>query len=445
MTKLALSISHSWSSRTSRALVLISVTILSPQLALAQFVQQGPKLVGTGLVARVQQELVSVGLGNSVALSADGNTAIVGGPGDDSNAGAAWVFTRSGNVWRQQGKKLVGAGAKGRATQAYSVALSADGNTAIVGGPYDNPGYYFVFNVDTPGIGAAWVFTRNGNVWKQQDKKLVGTGAVGEQVHQGYSVALSADGNTAIVGGSSDNFDIGAAWVFTRSGNVWSQQGGKLVGTGAVVGRAGFRRVLQGASVALSADGNTAIVGGPGDETMNGAAWAFARKGSVWSQQGSKLVGSTDIRFGSQGGAVALSADGNTAIVGGRTEGVLVFTRNGDVWTQQGGKLVGTGADAGGFKGAGQGTSVALSADGNTVVFGGDRDDSRIGAAWVFTRSGNLWSQQGNKLVGKGAAGASAQGRSVALSADGNTAIVGGPEDSKTGAAWVFVRPKNAN
>jgi hypothetical protein len=150
-------------------------------------------------------------------------------------------------------------------------------------------------------------------------------------------------------------------------------------------------------------------------------------------------------RFGMQGGAVALSADGNTAIVGGRTEGVWIFTRNGDVWTQQGGKLVGAGEAAGGFKGVGQGTSVALSADGNTVIFGGDRDDSRIGAAWIFTRSGNLWSQKGNKLVGKGAASAPSQGYSVAMSPDGSTAIVGGPDDSETGAAWIFVQPKKAN
>jgi hypothetical protein len=69
------------------ALVLISATLLFSQLALAQFTQQGPKLVGTLAVGTAQQ-------GYSVALSADGNTAIVGGPGDNSNAGAAWVFVQ---------------------------------------------------------------------------------------------------------------------------------------------------------------------------------------------------------------------------------------------------------------------------------------------------------------------------------------------------------------
>ena len=169
------------------ASVLISAALLfSSQLALAQFTQQGPKLVGTGAVGTAEQ-------GFSVALSADGNTAIVGGHVDNSATGAAWVYTRSGGVWTQQGSKLVGTGAVGAAEQGISVALSADGNTAIVGGPDDNSN-----------AGAAWVYTRSGGVWTQQGSKLVGTGAVGS-ARQGSSVALSADGNTAIVGGPGDN------------------------------------------------------------------------------------------------------------------------------------------------------------------------------------------------------------------------------------------------
>ena len=69
----------------------------------------------------------------------------------------------------------------------------------------------------------------------------------------------------------------------------------------------------------------------------------------------------------------------------------------------------------------------------------GGTGDNPAGAVWVFTRSGGVWTQQGNKLVGAGAVGAAAQGQSVALSADGNTAIVGGPGDnSQIGAAWVY-------
>src|SRR5204863_4270271 len=75
---------------------------------------QGPKLVGTGAVGNAVQ-------GDSVALSSDGNTAIVGGSSDNSNAGAAWVFTRSAGIWTQQGAKLVGTGAVGNARQGQSV------------------------------------------------------------------------------------------------------------------------------------------------------------------------------------------------------------------------------------------------------------------------------------------------------------------------------------
>ncbi len=213
----------------------------------------------------------------------------------------------------------------------------------------------------------------------QQGSKLVGTGVVGNG-YQGFSVSLSADGSTAIVGGYADNSAAGAAWVYTRSGGVWSQQGSKLVGTGAV------DPAYQGTSASLSADGNTAIVGGWGDNSYAGAAWVYTRSGGVWSQQGSKLVGT---------GAVDPAY---------------------------------------------QGVSVSLSADGNTAIVGGYYDNSYAGAAWVYTRSGGVWSQQGSKLVGTGAVGTAFQGVSVSLSADGYTAIVGGYGDNSfAGAAWVWI------
>jgi hypothetical protein len=380
--------------------------------------QPGPsKLVGTEVVGPAEQ-------GWSVALSADGNTAIVGGLVDNKLIGAAWVYTRSGDVWTQQGSKLVGTGTVGQAGQGVSVALSDDGNTALVGGPYDNRS-----------TGAVWVYTRSGGVWTQQGSKLVGTGAV-DIARQGASVALSADGNTALVGGPEDNSYAGAAWVYTRSGGVWTQQGSKLVGTGAI-GNAG-----QGSSVALSDDGNTAIVGGVADNLNTGAAWVYTRSGIVWTQQGSKLVGTGAVGNAGQGHSVALSADGKTAVVGGAGDNsyagaAWVFTRSGTVWTQQGSKLVGTGA----IGSASQGHSVASSADGNTAIVGGPHDNSHTGAAWVYTRSGGVWTQQGSKLVGTGAVGNARQGASVALSADGSTAIVGGLSDNRlTGAGWVHTR-----
>jgi hypothetical protein len=387
-----------------------------------QFTGQNGKLLGTDVAG-------NAGQGSSVALSADGNTALVGGPNDNNRAGAAWVYTRSGGVWTQQGGKLVGADVTGAATQGTSVALSADGNTAIVGGPDDDGT-----------IGAAWVYTRSGGVWTQQGSKLVGSGAVGN-AYQGLSVAISADGNTALVGGPDDNKRAGAAWVYTRSGGVWMQQGDKLVGTGAVIA------AYQGSSVALSGDGNTAIVGGPGDlgagdDLDAGAAWVYTRAGGGWTQQGSKLVGTGAIGSAYQGTSLALSGDGNTAIVCGPYDNgqgssavgaAWAYTRAGGVWSQQGDKLVG----AGEIGIANQGTSVALSADGNMAIVGGLHDlgpyPTWVGAAWVYTRSGGVWGQEGGQLAGGG--------DSVAISAEGDTVIIGGSEDNNgAGAAWVFVR-----
>ncbi len=109
--------------------------------------------------------------------------------------------------------------------------------------------------------------------------KLTGGGEAGGGGF-GVSVALSSDGRTALVGGPWDNGSVGAAWVFTRSGSTWAQQGGKLTGGSEVVGG------LFGVGVALAGNGNTALVGGPRDNSWVGAAWLFTRTGSTWAQQG---------------------------------------------------------------------------------------------------------------------------------------------------------------
>lgn len=140
----------------------------------------------------------------SVCISADGNTVAIGSSYDNLEQGAIWVFTRSGGVWSQQGNKLVGTGNVVAAWQGWSVAISADGNILIEGGLRDDSS------------GAAWIFTRNGNVWTQKGNKIKGTNSsVGSGF--GSSLALSSDANTVIIGGSGDNNGLGAAWVFINS------------------------------------------------------------------------------------------------------------------------------------------------------------------------------------------------------------------------------------
>ena len=305
--------------------VALATLPFSSQEVLGQWSQQGRKLVGSGAAGLARQ-------GISVALSSNGNTAIVGGPQDNDGVGAAWVFTRSATgVWSQQGPKLVGTGITGLAQFGTSVALSSNGSTAIVGAPSDNRA-----------AGAAFIFTRSATgVWTQQGPKLVGTGAT-DFAGQGTSVALSSDdGSTAIVGGPGDNDGVGAAWVYTRAASgVWTQNGPKLVGTGAA---GPFRR--QGTSVSLSNLGNTAIVGGPAADDQAGAAWVFTPGAAGWTQQGPKLVGTGAAGRANQGSSVSLSSDGNIAIVGGPGDnggaGVTwAFKRNISIWNQQPGKLV---------------------------------------------------------------------------------------------------------
>ena len=121
----------------------------------------------------------------------------------------------------------------------------------------------------------------------------------------------------------------------------------------------------------------------------------------------------------------------------------VVALKAGAQYAQQAGPLYGTGASGSPM----QGNAVAVSADGNTMVVGGDVDNSYRGAVWIFTRAGTVWSQQGSKLTGSDESGNGLLGFSVAISADGNTVIAGAPSDStppfaagSIGAAFVFVR-----
>ena len=402
---------HSWVTLQGRRLLVhVDAHGARYPLSIDPLIQQGSKLTG-------KEETGKGYFGYSVALSADGNTALIGGPLDNSSVGAAWVFTRSEGKWTQQGGKLTGEEATGLRYFGNSVALSSNGNTAVIGGPYYNSQ-----------VGAVWVFTRSEGKWTQQ-AKLTGKEETGEG-HFGNSVALSSDGNTALVGGLRDNTAAGAVWVFTRSEGKWTQQGGKLTGK-EETGEGWF-----GYSVALASNGgNTALIGGEADNSHTGAAWVFTRSEGKWTQQGGKLTGGS----GNFGNSVALSSEGSTALVGGLSyNGAVgaawVFTRSEGKWTQQA-KLAGEGET-----GEGEfGTSVALSAEGNTALIGGESDNKYAGAVWVFTRSEGKWTQQGAKLTGKEETGEGAFGSAAALSAEGHTALIGGPSDNEIhGAAWVF-------
>ena len=390
----------------------------------AQYAQGGPKLVGNDSVGAANQGFV--------AVSGDGNTALVGGYADNGNVGATWVYVRNGNSWSQQGVKLVGSDYVGISYQGAPVAISADGNTALIGGSGDNNN-----------AGAAWIFVRSGNVWSQLGSKITPIDGV-SRPQFGNAVALSADGNTALIGGRHDSGGTGAVWVFVRNGSTWSLQGSKLTGSDAVI-KSNYSPQF-GIAVALAGDGNTALFNSPSDNNGLGATWVFVRNAGVWTQQGSKIV----VSFSSgafQGNALALSGDGNTALIAGSqslgTGAVAIYVRNGTTWSQQGSPLVGSGYNVAPNSSPYEGSSVAISADGNTALFGGEDDQGTVGAAWIFTRSpAGVWLQRGSKLTASDELGNGFFGNSVALSTNGLTAFIGGAGDNgSVGAAWYFYAP----
>ena len=382
-------------------------------VAPALFKQAG-KLVGQGAVGFPR-------CGNSVAISADGNTLLVGGPGDNQNLGAAWVYARTASGWSKQGVKLTpptgGGGSFG-----YAVALSADGNTALIGTPGDGD------------AGSAWVFTRIKGVWYHQFKLTDSSGEPGECF--GSSVALSAAGDTALVGcpeWSLGGVALGEALVFSRFFEEWTQQ--ELF--------TGMTRNF-GMAVALSADGNTALVGGPTGYGGSALVEVRAADGS-WSTQALRLTPSDEVGEGAFGWSVALSADGNTALIGAPDDNdnagaAWTFTRLGVNWSQRGYKVVASNeTEVGCF-----GSAVALSSAASAAVIGGYVDDYHAGAAWAFSDSSGVWTPNGVKLSPGNEIGGGEFGTSVSISGNGRTALIGAPFDNGavpdcSGAAWLYV------
>lgn len=362
------------------------------------FVQVGSKLAG---------KVPGGEFGLTVALSGDARTALVGDPSGDSDSnGAAVVLVRAGAGWRRQAR-LVGTA---HAWFGSQVALSSNGDTALISEP--------------TGLGHVWVYTRSGSKWSRQ-AKLTGKG---EQVDSefGNAVALSEDGNTAIVGDELDHHDTGATWIFTRTGSTWKQ-------SARFNGRA--KEDYYGQAAAISADGKTALVGSPGAHDFAGTATLYLRSGATW-KQGPVLTRRHGPPGGGFGSAVALSGDGRTAVIVGldlaRPSTATVFTRSGSSWTQT--RLPNRTSDTANFGG-----SLALSGTGKTVLIAADNAGNGRGSIDVYTRSAAGWSLATTPLVAHGETGKGRFGESVSLSTDDRTALIGAGDDAdKTGAAWIF-------
>ncbi len=359
--------------------------------------------------------------GQAVAVSADGATAIVGAPriqANFTNRGAAYVFTRVGATWTQQQILMPSASEPGDCF-GFAVAVSADGATIVIGAP----AITLFDNEPNPATNAAYVFARDGATWTQRQTLIAGDTAHGD--FYGIAVAISGDGATTAVGATATKGDTGAAYIFARGSGGWTQQRELSADDGAP-------KDNLGSALALSGTGDTAVIGAGAKNAGTGAAYVFARGGDGWTQQRELRAGDGAPKdlFGT---SVAVSTTGTTAVIGAPQHALgeyapgaaYVFARDDDDWSQQAQLVPADTMTAKDFAYA-----VTLSGTGNTAVIG-----EYGGAADVFTRTGASWSQQQRWADG---GSATFFGSAVALSADGSTVLIGAPTEGDRGAVSVY-------
>jgi len=248
-------------------------------------------------------------------VALNGNTAIIGANWDNDNgnkSGSAFVFTRTGTTWTQQAKLLA---SDGQAGDRFGGSIAVSGDIALIGAYYDDDN-----GVDS---GSAYIFTRTGTTWTQQQKILSSDGAAGDT----FGGIVSISGDSALIGAGGDDSYTGAAYVFTRTGTTWTQQAKLLASDGAANDLFGIW--------SLSLDGDTALIGAYYDDdngANSGSTYVFTRTGTTWTEQ-QKLLASDGAATDNFGGCVALSGD--TALIGawqdddmGSNSGsVYVFTK----------------------------------------------------------------------------------------------------------------------
>lgn len=306
------------------------------------------------------------------------------------------------------------------AVDGFGESLSISGERAVIGAPYSGR--------NGEESGAAYIFTRSGGVWTQQSELLPDDGSEGD--HFGFSVSIGGD--LVIIGAPNKQMngdDSGAAYVFEWNGSEWAFQerltqldGGRSFG-------------LQ-----VAVDGETAMVSS--DLALLGSAYVFTRSGGVWYQQARLQASDVDLldRFGD-----SVAIEGDTAVVGAILEGdgsfnpgaAYVFTRSGGMWTEQAKLRASDPANNDLF-----GNSVAISGD--TVIVGANGDDENglnAGAVYVFARVGDSWTEQAKLMTSDGEDG---DRLGVHASIEGNTVICGVYFDDEkgedSGSAYVFTR-----
>ena len=302
-----------------------------------------------------------------VSVYIDGEYAIIGATGDDSNgldSGSAYIFKREGTIWTEQTKLLP---SDGEEDYIFGGCVSLYGDFAIIGSTGDKENGEY--------SGSAYIFKREGTIWTEQTKLLPSDGEQFESF--GRSVAI--DGDYTIIGAPGDNdngYVAGSAYIFKRNGNLWSEQSKLLASDGE-------KYDYFGRSVSI--DGQYVIIGAWGDESRSGSAYIFKREGEIWTQL--EKMSPSDIDSGDYFG-FSVSINGDYAIVGAEGDNAkaygagsaYIFKRNGVTWSKHAKLLAPDGEEKNWL-----GCSVSLNED-NVIIgaLGADGNKPKSGSAYLF-------------------------------------------------------------
>jgi hypothetical protein len=317
----------------------------------------------------------AAGDGFGYAVAIDGDVAIVGAPGDDreaDNQGAAYVFEVVDGFWTEVQKLVASDAAQ---DDSFGGAVAVQGDLVLVGAAGLDDGI--------PNQGGVYVFQRANGTWTEVET-LLATGAAQDDFFGG-TVAL--DGDYALIGAPgpvAGTPDGGAAYVFRRGEDGWTQMA-RLVGSdAAATDRFGFE---------LALGGDVAVVGVAAHNLAGdaeGAAYLFERSGDAWVQT-AKLTANDPESFDGFGQSVAVDGDAVVVGVPGDGPGVAfrgsarVFVRDGGMWVESAAVTANDGEDLDTL-----GASVAL--DGDLMLAGAPSDDPD-GSVYVFRRDGTVWLQ----------------------------------------------------
>ncbi len=338
--------------------------------------------------------------GASVAINYDGTIFIVGLPGYN-NVGLVRIYKWNGSSWQQMQSSIQGS--TGGAAMGYSVSIDSLGNRIVVG---ERAG----LNNNNLTSGLVKVYDRSGDSWVQKGSTLYGDSVAD---FFGYSVDISSDGNTIVVGvpqseyaSGSGNFLVGKVEVYEWNGSDWVQKGASISGQTDIEGK-------FGSTVAISSDGNVFAASAP---FTTHYVKVYEWNGTQWVQRGSTLMGDAS--------SVDINGDGTVLVVGDASENngvVRVYQWDGTQWTLKGSEIKGSDTNSVAF-----GKTVSINKKGDVIAVG-DPEANPDGLAYVFRWDGTQWTPVGNALQGQ--SGERFFSRSIYLNTKGNMVAVGAPDN----------------